>query len=189
MSVTQPSTSAAKSPLTKDVQLSAILVMLEKFEGIRKTIRHLCAQTAIEALEIVIVVAHSNPEFVDARELEPAAAWQIVPVPELPTVASGWAAGIRQARAPLVVLCEDHSFPEPAWAQALIEAHRDNWSAVAPVMQNGNPETKISWANFLLSFSTGFQPMKAAPCPRAPDTIPATGGTPCSHTTQISRTG
>lgn len=155
-----------KSPLTQDVQLSALLVMSGSFDSIRKTVRHLCSQSARKVLEIVIIT--TNPKLVETSALESAGAWQIVRVDQLPTSASGWAAGIRQARAPVVVLCEDHSFPEPAWAQSLITAHQDRWSAVAPAVENGNPETLISWADFTLCFLDWFAPEKSGPVSSCP---------------------
>jgi Glycosyl transferase family 2. len=61
-------------------------------------------------------------------------------------------AGIRAASAPVVVLAEDHSFPDPDWAEALVAAHKDDWAVVGPVVRNGNPRSLLSWANHLLEY-------------------------------------
>jgi hypothetical protein len=66
-------------------------------------------------------------------------------------------AGIRKATAPVVVLSEDHSFPEPGWAQAIIDAFREDWCVVAPVFRNANPRTMLSWANLLLEYYPWFE--------------------------------
>ena len=58
----------------------------------------------------------------------------------------------------MVVLSEDHSFPEAGWAEALIEAHRGPWSVVGPVVRNANPDSLISWADFLLGYGTWLDP-------------------------------
>ncbi len=63
-----------------------------------------------------------------------------------------------QARAPIIVFAEDHSFPEPAWAAALLEAHRGPWVAVAPLMVNANPDTAISHADLLLGYGEWIDP-------------------------------
>jgi hypothetical protein len=60
--------------------------------------------------------------------------------------------GIRAARSPVVVLTEDHSLPEPGWAEALIQAHQDGWSVVGPAVGNANPWSVLSWANFLIEY-------------------------------------
>ncbi len=160
--------SANEQDLTTKPELSAILLMVNGFQAIRRTVHHLCAQTARRQLELVMVTTRPNARLIDTAALRPLGACQVLEVDEIPTAASGWAAGIRVAQAPSVVLCEDHSFPEPGWAEALINAHRGDWSAVTPAMNNGNPDTKVSWANFLLCFGEWFSPTESGPvfsCP------------------------
>jgi hypothetical protein len=60
------------------------------------------------------------------------------------------AAGVREATAPIVAFAEDHSFPEPGWAEALIRAHDDGWCAVGPDVVNANPDRMVGWADVLL---------------------------------------
>src|SRR5688572_1302188 len=138
------------------LQLSAILNMLADFDVIRKTVRHLCAQTVSKHLELVIVATSETASLIDAEALAPLGAWQVVTADTFPSAAAAWAAGIRRARAPLVVLAEDHSYPEPGWAEALIEAHQQDYAAVTPVIRNGNPRSTISCANYLLCFIEWF---------------------------------
>lgn len=72
------------------------------------------------------------------------------------STAEARAAGIRQANAPVVAFVEDHSYPDPDWAERLIEAHRKLWAAVGPVMMvNANPATMISWPIFLSNTLNG----------------------------------
>ena len=139
-----------------NVSLSAILTMPRDFESIRKTIRHICAQTVRDQMELVIVTTREKAALIETAELRSLAAWQVVTLAEMRTGAVGWAAGIRRARAPIVVMCEDHSYPEPSWAEALIDAHKKEYAAVGPIMRNANPHSLISWANFLLCFSEWF---------------------------------
>jgi hypothetical protein len=71
------------------------------------------------------------------------------------------AAGIRHTAAPLVAFAEDHSHPDPRWAEALIEAHRQPWAAVGPVLLNGSPKSLVSWANVFLAFSRYMETARA----------------------------
>ncbi len=74
------------------------------------------------------------------------------------TGAAAWAAGVQAARAPVVVLCEDHSYPEPTWAEHLLAAHQGPWAVVGPAMRNGNPDTRVSWAEFFIDFGEWAYP-------------------------------
>ena len=152
----------------REVRLSAILNVFDGFVTIRKTVRHLCAQTIRDQLEIVFVTTPSTPPLPEIPMLGLVGAWQVVVVPERPTGAAGWAAGIRRARAPIVVLCEDHSFPEPGWAEAVLAAYRENFAAVAPALGNANPRSLISWANFLLCFLEWYSPHDSGPVSAGP---------------------
>jgi hypothetical protein len=135
--------------------------MMWDFRSITRTIHHLLSQTALKDLEIVLVTTPANVHQVDTEILARAGAYQVVTIPRFDTAAQGWAEGVRKARSPIAVLCEDHSFPDPDWAQALIEEHSREWAAVAPVVHNGNPATAVSWANFLLCFLDWHRPRRS----------------------------
>src|SRR5205823_2114181 len=62
------------------------------------------------------------------------------------------------ASAPVVVFCEDHAFPEPGWAVALIDAHRGPYAAVGPVIVNANPRSLISDADCLIGYGPWLHP-------------------------------
>lgn len=158
----------AKSSDQVSADLSAILNMVGDFDTIRKTVRRLCAQTIRSQLEIVIVTTPGKAPLVEDALLERLGAWQVVTIPEMPTAASGWVAGILEARAPVIVLCEDHSFPDPGWGEAILDSHRQDCVAVAPAVRNGNPRSLISWANFLLCFLEWFSPDRSGPATAGP---------------------
>jgi hypothetical protein len=90
---------------------------------------------------------------------------QRVPAPEAGSVAQANSAGVRRARAPIVALAEDHAFPEPGWAEALLARHEGPWAVVGPQVRNANPDTLVSWADYVLSygpFATGSAGGEAA---------------------------
>lgn len=142
-------------------ELSVVIVTPDCYETIRKTMRHLRAQTARKQLEVVIVASSRQQLAPDERELEDFFQFRVVEVGEIRSIAAALAAGIRQASAPVVVISEDHSFPETGWAEALIERHRGPWGAVGPVVRNANPDGLISWADFFLGYGAWLDPMPA----------------------------
>lgn len=158
----------SKSPLTQTIPqaaldaptLSAVVVIPDRFETVHTTVRALRAQTIVSQIEIVYVVFNEDialpPEATDKF----AATQTIVLTPR--SMAQGYAGGIRQARAPLVALTEDHSFPAPHWAERLVAAHQANHAVVAPAVRNGNPNSAVSWANFLIDYGEWADPVPAA---------------------------
>jgi len=142
----------------KPIALTAILNLFDSFDTIRKTIHMLALQTVRDQLEVIIVTHPHQVHDVDESQLQAFAAYQVIGLERFTTGAQGWAAGVFKARAPIVVFCEDHSFPEANWAETLIDAHRGDYAAVAPAIENGNPDTVISWANFALTFLEWFAP-------------------------------
>lgn len=143
--------------------MSVVLASPGDYTDIARTMEHLRAQTARELLEIVLV-ARSEPH------LALGSGWakgfwgqQVVALGEFRSIAQANAAGIGRARAPLVALVEDHSFPDPDWAGRLIAAHQGSWAAVGPVFRNANPKSVISWADFLIGYGPWLDPRPAGP--------------------------
>ena len=141
--------------------MSVIITTPDSYDTIRNLVTALRAQTARDALELVIVAPSAAEVHAGIADLADFCCWRIVELGALRTVAQAKATGIRRATAPVVVLTEDHSFPDPGWAQALIDAHRDNWAAVGPAMDNGNPQSLISWADFIIGYGPWFDPAAA----------------------------
>jgi hypothetical protein len=77
---------------------------------------------------------------------------QCVEVGVIRSTGEARAAGAVQARAEVVAFAEDHCFPEPGWAEALVEAHRGTWAGVGATLTNANPTSALSWADLFLNF-------------------------------------
>lgn len=138
--------------------LSVILCTSGPFGAIEATVRHLGEQTARQQIELLIVAPDTAR--VQPRE-EPLArlhSWRIVEVGPFRTLAEAKAKALPFASAPAIAFAEDHSFPEPGWAGALIEAHREGWSVVAAEMVNANPGGLLSWANLFMHFGGSVEP-------------------------------
>jgi hypothetical protein len=72
--------------------------------------------------------------------------------------AAGYAAGVRAASAPFVVFTEDHCYPEPGWAEALLAAYDERTAAVGPVVAHANAGGSIAWADYLLGYGPWIDP-------------------------------
>lgn len=138
--------------------MSVVIATPDRYATIRKTVHALRAQTAREQLEIVIVAPSAATLDRDDSELDVFCCVRVVEIGPFCAVGAANAAGVRQATAPLVALAEDHAYPEPGWAAALIWRHRERWAAVGPVLRNANPDTAISWADFFISYAPWIDP-------------------------------
>jgi hypothetical protein len=148
--------------------MAAIITTPDSYDTIRQLVGSLRAQTARDVLELVIVAPSVAAVSAGLADLQDFCCWRIVELGDLRTVPQAKAAGIRHATAPVVVLTEDHSLPDPLWAQALIDAHRQGWEAVGPAMGNANPESLVSWADFLLGYGLWFDPPAAGEVDQLP---------------------
>jgi len=142
-------------------ELSVIVVIPDSYDTVRELIRALSAQTARARMELVIVAPALDAVASGIPDLDAFGSWRIVELGVMRSVAHAKLEGIRCATASVVVMTEDHSLPEANWAQSLIEAHRDGWAAVGPAMENGNPQSLISWADFIIAYSQWFNPRAA----------------------------
>jgi GT2 family glycosyltransferase len=141
--------------------MSVVIVTPDHYDTISRTITYLRAQTVREWLEFVIVAPSADTLEVNEAELKDFFQFRVVEVGEIRSIAQANAAGIRQASAPVVAFVEEHSYPEPGWAEALIEAHRQPWAAVGPVVRNANPGSLVSWADFLIAYGPWMDPSPA----------------------------
>jgi hypothetical protein len=144
-------------------RMSVIMVTPDRFDRLRHTLKRLAEQTVADRLEIVIVAPSREQARVDEMELQPFHSHQVVETGPASSSAVRRAAGVRAARAPVIAFTEDHSFPSPAWAEAMIRAHEGPWAAVGPAFLNGNPGSLLSWANLLIEYGPWVWPVTAGP--------------------------
>jgi hypothetical protein len=142
-------------------QMSVVLVTPDGYDAIRKTMEHLRAQTVPDQLEIVIVAPSAVTLDFDAAELTAFGRVRVVEVGEIKSTGRALAAGVREASAPVVTFAEEHAYPAPGWAEALIKAHRQSWTAIGGTIANANPSNMISWASFFTDFGPWVEPAEA----------------------------
>jgi hypothetical protein len=152
---------------TQQPALSVVLVTPDRYSKIRMTVRHLLEQTIVRRIELVLVCP-SRPALghIDA-DLSMFAAHQILEVDKFVSLAPPRAAGVRAAVAPIVAIAEDHCFPRPTWAEALLAAHEGPWVAVGPALENANPGA-VSWAQMFLTYGPFVAPGRSGVVPDLP---------------------
>ena len=116
---------------------------------VRAMLDHLGAQTGAERMEVVLV---APPGVTTAASRERVFDVRVVEIADVANLPCARAAGIRAARAPLVVLAETHAYPQAGWLEATLEAARGGWTIVAPTFVNANPDRATSWASLLMDY-------------------------------------
>ncbi len=129
-----------------------VILPAKSARTIETTLEHLRAQTALPRLELVVVTESKERLGLEAGALEGFPAARVVEVGAFDRLSQAVVAGVRAAAAPVVVLAEDHSYPEPGWAEALLEAHQGPWAAVGPGMVCANQDSLLGWADLLMGF-------------------------------------
>lgn len=132
------------------IELSVVLPA-DRLEAAGGTIACLRRQSAAERLELLAVLPGEGEAARLAREAKGLGAARVIADPGK-TLGTARAAAVRAASADVVAFLEEHSWPEPGWAEALIDSHRGERAAFGPVLLNANPLTPWSSADFLISY-------------------------------------
>jgi hypothetical protein len=133
--------------------LSAILVTPDDWTNMRNTLQALRLQTICEQMELVLVGPSLDAVTAPESEIAPFFRVQKVVVRGMKTISHSYAEGVRAATSPLVVITEDHCYPEPEWAELFVRRHASgNWAGVGPTVINANPAYIASWAQFLTEY-------------------------------------
>ena len=148
--------------------LSVVLITPDSFETIRRTVKCLARQTVCDRIELVIIAPDNARIDVDEALVSPLAGVRVIRMASLSPTGPGRAAGIRGASAPIVAFGEEHCFPSTTWAEALLAAHGEEVAAVGPAMHNANPDSIVSWADFLI----GYGPWAAPIARHEPEYLP-----------------
>ncbi len=137
--------------------LSVILVTPDDYATVRTTVRHLARQTVCDRLELILVAPSDDIGLV-VSDVEGLHGWQVIATGPIRSSSEARVAGVRRSKAPVIAFGEDHAFPGPLWAEALLLAHEGPWAAVGPVVHNANPNTLISWADLLIGYGPWLEP-------------------------------
>ena len=140
-----------------EIDLSVILITASTYERIRKTVKRLASQDNADRIQLVIVHQAENPPEVIAEDLRTLGEVTMFPTGTFESTGDPRADAVSVATGPVTVFAEDHCFPEPGWAAALVRAHSAGHGAVGPTMRNANPNTLLSWVDMSLNFGPSVQ--------------------------------
>lgn len=142
--------------------MSVIVVTQGYSECLRWTLESVGAQTIAPELECILVTRSRGPLALAGDAARGLHSLRIVEDGAMDDFGQAKAAGVRAAQAPLVAFLEDHSWPDPGWAEALVKAYASApLAAVGPVVRNANPTSHASWGCFLVYYGMYMQ----APAP------------------------
>lgn len=138
--------------------LSVVLATPYGFDTLRPVLGYLATQTVQDRIEVVVVGTTPDALRVDEADLAGFHSHRVLHVGTIESLSVPRAAGIRAAQAPVVALTEDHCFPDPTWAEALLRAHEAPWAAVGPTVGIANPQRYRTWANHLIQYGPWVHP-------------------------------
>jgi hypothetical protein len=131
---------------SREPALSVVVVTRDRLRVLGPIVRSLSRQTVADRIELVVVVPQGMDGALPAAEVAALHSARIVTRATVTERGESAATGVAAARAPIVALAENHCFPEPSWAEALLAAHRSGAAGVGPAVINANPESLISQA-------------------------------------------
>lgn len=138
--------------------LSVLCITPDTLQTLSPLLAALATQTMAARLEIVLLApatARAEPLPVDPRTFAAVRRLELTPGATNPVLR---ARAVQAATAPYVVFTEDHCFPEPGWAAALIAALDGGAVGAGPMMVNANPDDPTSCVNFLLEYGPWSYP-------------------------------
>ncbi|MBX7244459.1 MAG: Gfo/Idh/MocA family oxidoreductase [Candidatus Sumerlaeaceae bacterium] len=142
--------------------ISAISCTRTDYNSIRTTIAHLRRQTIVNQLELILVGPTVESLETSGEDFSMFGAVQKVVLGPINAVGHGNASGVRRARGRVVAITEDHCFPDAGWAEAFVNAHKDDvYSVVGPVMRNANPDSYCGRVDFIIAYGTWMEPLEA----------------------------
>jgi len=94
-------TSDADDQNTGTPALAAIVVVPDTYDTVRRTVRHLQAQTVAERIEVIIVTPSREQLKLDEADFKCFHSWNIIEIGILTSIADAFTAGIRHAHAPV----------------------------------------------------------------------------------------
>ena len=130
----------------------SVVLAAEDLGTLGRGLKALAAQTSRERIELVLVSLSGEPFAVEPGELDAFAGHQLVHTAAGGSLAEGRALGVRTARGRYVHLGETHAFPDPEWAERIIDSIDPKWTAIVAGIENANPDGAISWANLLIDY-------------------------------------
>ena len=145
-----------ESKATVEPKLSVIVPALLGYDSVLAALDAWKAQSSREQLEILVLC----PDADKPRALPPG---QKVLATGSMLLHQARAMAIRRARAPYVMIGEDHCLPDRFCAERMLDRIAEGWDGVFPVLRPGNPRTSVAQAAFVLTYGQWMAPVEAGP--------------------------
>ncbi len=155
--------------------ISVVFVTAQNDDAtLRRMLERLAGQTVRHRMEVIIVAQEGVP--VELGDPGCAGFWavRLARCAQQALFGTALAIGVRQANAAFVALIEDHCTPDPGWAEALLARHAEGYAVVGSEISNANPDSSLSWSNFVLTHSRWAPPAVAGE-------VEAVAGDNCSY--------
>ncbi|HVT87228.1 MAG TPA: glycosyltransferase [Tepidisphaeraceae bacterium] len=109
-------------------------------------------QSIAQQIEVIAVAPATMQADIPADAIEPLFGVKLLRVPCISNLADAVVPALEFATAEVVVMAEDHAYPAPGWAEALLAAHAQGWDVVGPVIANANPRSGMSWTHLVMDY-------------------------------------
>ncbi|CAN5819148.1 hypothetical protein BH23GEM7_BH23GEM7_03510 [soil metagenome] len=136
--------------------LSVIIPSVNGWGDLEGCLRALRAQTG--GVEIEAIVADRVGEAVRAPLRREYPEVRLIEAPAGTTIPALRALALREARAEVVGVIEDHVIVPPDWSLRMLEAHREGHEVVGGRVENAARERLVDWAAFLCEYSHCLSP-------------------------------
>jgi GT2 family glycosyltransferase len=145
-------------------RVSVVIAAVNELSLLRHCLSALESQAGAGDIEIVVVsrLADGGARAI-GREFPRAV---IVPGDGL-TIPLMRAKGLREARAPIIAVLEDHTDVVPTWLEALLRGHETDAAVVGGSVTNGC-FTAVDWAAFFTEYNEHMTPMPEGPVSSLP---------------------
>ena len=144
-----------RSPL-----ISVIITSISGYESIRTTIEHLQKQTVADSLEVIVISPSLSLTASEEEAFRHFYSYVWIETDLETGLYDAWVRAVHESQAPIVAFGENHAFPEPEWAEALIKAHKGPWAGVGSVIKNANPGSVNSWAQLYMTYGRWTGPVE-----------------------------
>jgi glycosyltransferase involved in cell wall biosynthesis len=139
-------------------ELSVVCVAGEQRRRVHRCLNALAAQTAADRIEVVVVdIAVIDEPIALPPELGSST---VIRAGVGASLGQARAIGARAARGEAVAFLVDHGYPEPGWAEAVVNAYAGPWAAVGYAFAPANPETQAVRTAMLAQFLPWLSPVR-----------------------------
>lgn len=114
-------------------------------------LRWVARQSVADQIEMVLVIPAGSQE-IPQDAIAPFCDVKIIQPPAVASWADAMVTGVAASTSDIIVLGEDHAFPDAGWAEGLIRAHQQGHQVAGPVIANANPATGQSCINWIIDY-------------------------------------